>query len=109
MALPWLIGAAAVATVGYFEHERREEEEREERRRERRRREERERRARERENELKKEKFERAKNDFSIKWEVKYKEDSDESPKIKKLILEEDKIKNEIKELLALELEIERL
>ena len=103
MALPWLIGAAAVATVGYLAskddddydddddyYDSREE-------------------ARKRERKLKKREFKIAKSNFLTKWEVKYKEDSDESPKIKKLILEEDKIKNEIKELLALELEIERL
>ena len=104
MALPWLIGAAAVATVGYLAskddnkydeddddyYERKEE-------------------ARKREKKLKKEEFKRAKSNFLTKWEVKYKEDSDEAPQIKKLILEEDKINNEIKELLALELEIERL
>jgi hypothetical protein len=97
MALPWLIGAAAVATVGYFEHERREEEEREERRRERRRQEKRERKARE--NELKKEKFERAKNDFLIKWEVKYKEDFSTTPKYTKIKRVEDEI-NELETLL---------
>ena len=99
MALPWLIGAAAVATAGYFANERREEKEREERRRERRRREERERRARERENELKKEKFERAKNDFSIKWEVKYKEDFIITPKYTKIKSKLKEVEREINEL----------
>jgi hypothetical protein len=67
MALPWLIGAAAVATVGYlassssssssssdYEEEKEEAERREKR--------------------LKKQAFQRAKNDFKIKWGVKYKE-----------------------------------
>jgi len=101
VALPWLIGAAAVATIGYLASSSNSSSSDDD--------DDYYKRKIEAEKKLKKEEFKRAKNDFLTKWEVNYKSTPSEVPQIKKLILEEDKIKNEIKELLALELEIERL
>jgi hypothetical protein len=97
MALPWLLGAAAVATVGFLasgddDYDDDEEYDREQR--------------------IKKEKKRKrkeAKNNFHEKWGVKHNVKSIDAPKIQKLIKQEEKLKKESEKLEALGLEMKSL
>jgi len=91
MALPWLAGAAVAATVGYLaskdddydEDDDDYDEEKEE--------------AERREKKLKKQAFKRAKNDFKIKWGVKYKENFETTEKYNEIQNKISKIEQEMK------------
>jgi hypothetical protein len=106
MALPWLIGAAAVATVGYlasssgssssddddedYYKKKRDAEKREKRRKER--------------------KIEEEEEVFCKKWGIdNLNSDFDDSPKMQKLIQKEQSLEKKIEELEALALEIKNI
>jgi len=104
MALPWLIGAAAVATVGYLasssssSDDYDEKEERKERKR-----------AKARKEELLRRELSNLKLSFQDKWGVEYQENSIAVQKIQKLINQEKDLKREIEKLEALNKEIKFL
>jgi len=99
MALPWLLGAAAVATVGYLasDNESSSYDENDDDYYERK---------RDAEKKERKKKRKEAKNNFYNKWEVKHKIDPIFAPKIQKLIKQEEALDKEIEELEALSSEI---
>jgi hypothetical protein len=104
MALPWLLGAAAVATVGYLANSSSSSsssssDDYDERQKE----------AKKKEAKRQEAKRQKAKDDLHEKWDVKHNVKSIDAPKIQKLIKQEEKLKKESEELEALALEMKSL
>ena len=101
MALPWLIGAAVVATVGYLasssSNSSNDDDDYFEKK------------IRKRKRKEKKKLSKKVKNDFFIKWQVEYMSDWVNVPKIKELENKKKRIEKDIKKLISQISEIKEL